>query len=135
MAQRDLSGFNGGVTLPAAVGGQAKGFTVRRQMINKIVTRFGGGRGQVRRGGVIDVGGEINLFLRMGSGARSPNFVNPNPDSDGTLTLQIEIGCTLVGSAIFPDVNVNEQFADPAIEGSQSYFFQGLPAETWATTG
>lgn len=135
MAQRDLSGFNGGVTLPAGIGGQAKGFTVRRQMINKIVTRFGSGRGQLRRGGVVDIGGEINIFQRMGSGSTRTNFVNPDPDSEGSLTLQLEIGCTLVGSAIFPDVNVNEQFADPAVEAALSYFFQGLPAEAWATTG
>ena len=136
MAQRDLSGFNGAVTLPGTIGGQAKGFTCRRQMLNKMVNRFGNGRGVLRRGGLIDIGGELNLFLRMGSGSITPNWVNPNPDGEVTmLTLQFEIGCTLVGKAIFLDLNANEQDSDPAIEGTHSYFFEGLPAETWATTG
>lgn len=135
MAQTDLSGFNGAVTLPGTVGGQAKGFTIRRQMITKIVTRFGFGRGQVRRGGVLDTGGDINIFLRKGSGSVAPNFIDVAPDGESTpLTLQLEVGCTLSGTAIFPDFNMNEQFADPAIEGTHSYFFQGLPAEMWAGT-
>lgn len=136
MSQRDLSGFDGAVTLPGTIGGQAKGFTVRRQMINKIVTRFGDGRGQRRRGGVIDIGGELNLFVRMGSGSATPNFVNPAANGEtASLTLTLEVGCALTGPAIFPDLNINEQFADPAIEGTHSYFFQGLPSEMWATTG
>lgn len=134
MAQTDLSGFNGAVTFPTGIGGQAKGFTIRRQMITKIVTRFGFGRGQVRRGGVLDTGGDINIFLRMGSGSTAPNFIDVPPDGQAGFALQLEIGCTLSGTGIFPDFNMNEQFADPAIEGTHSYFFQGLPAEMWAGT-
>lgn len=131
MAETDLSGFNGDVTLPAAHGGEANGFTVRRAMATKDTSRYGGTRFTKARGGMITISGIINIFLRMGAAGTSPGIVTPGVDG-AALTLTLETGCTLTGTALFPDLDINHQFGDPAIEGSHGYVFNGDVTEAWA---
>lgn len=133
MPATDLSGFNGSVTFPTGVGGPAAGFTVRRQMRTKDTGRYGGGIFERSRGGSIRLSGDIQFFLQAHATATSPGFVNPAADG-AALTLTLDTGCTLVGTALFPDLSVNHSFTDPAIEGTQSYIFSGSVAETWAVS-
>ena len=133
MAAKDLSGFNGAVTLPTTIGGNAKAFTIRRTMSRKDINIYGGDRFNRSRGGIIKIMGDITLALQMGAAATTPNFVAPAADG-AALTLQLEIGCTLVGTALFPDLNVTHTFEDPAIFGTQGYEFNGVVAESWATS-
>src|SRR4051812_7348067 len=104
MAQVDLSGFNGSVTLPTAHGGQAKGFTIRRSASKKNTGRYGSGRFSQGRLGVVTISGDINVFLRMGASNTSPGVVAPAADGS-SLTLTLETGCSLSGTALFPDFN------------------------------
>jgi hypothetical protein len=130
----DLSGFNGSVTLPTIHGGAAAGFSVRRNMNTKETDRYGAGdRFGRERGGIFRLSGDIRVFLRMGAPNTSPGFVTPTPDGS-SLTLTLETGCTLSGTALFPDLNVDHAFGDPAIEGTHAYRFTGVVVETWATS-
>ena len=132
MAESDLSGFNGDVTLPAGHGGEARGFSINRTMVDKEVSRYGGDRFSKFRGGMLTLTGTIAVFLRMGAASTTPNFVAP--DADGAaLTLTFETGCTLVGTAIFSTLDVAHAFADPAIEGTHGFKFTGVVTEAWAT--
>jgi hypothetical protein len=131
MAETDLSGFNGDVTLPSAHGGEAKGFTVNRTMDDKDTSRYGGTRFAKFRGGKITISGDISVFLRMGAAGTEPGFTTPGVDG-ASLTLQLETGCTLVGTALFSTLNVNHEMGDPAIEGTHGYKFNGDVNETWA---
>jgi len=133
MAAHDLSGFNGSVTLPSGIGGSAGGFTVRRQMRTKDVGRYGGGIFERSRGGSIRISGDIQMFLQTGASSTTPNFVAPVADG-AALTLTLDTGCTLTGTAVFPDLSVNHSFTDPAIEATQSYIFTGTVTEAWAST-
>lgn len=137
MAEADISGFDGSVTLPSGHGGQAKGFTMNRTMTDKDVSRYGGDRGARFRGGMITISGDINIFLRKGAAGTSPGIVTgatvPAPDG-AALVLTFSTGCTLTGTALFPTLNINHAFNDPAIEGTHGYKFTGLPSEVWATS-
>lgn len=131
MAARDISGFNGSVTLPAGHGGDAKGFTLRRSMNDKDVSRYGGTRFSKFRGGALTLTGDISIFLRMGAAGTPPGIVTPVVDGSA-LTLTFETGCTLVGTALFGDFNSTHTFADPAVEATHGYKFTGDVTETWA---
>lgn len=133
MAASDLSGFNGAVVLPSGIGGEAAGFSLRRSMATKDVSRYGTDRFNKHRGGSIGVSGDINLFLRKGASATSPGIANPAADG-AALTLTLDTGCSVSGTAIFPDLNIQHRFNDPAIEATQSYLFSGTVTETWAIT-
>lgn len=134
MAQSDLSGFNGSVTLPTAHGGAAAGFTVRRRMNTKPTNRYGAGdRFERGRGGTINISGDIRFFLQMGAANTSPGFVAPAANGS-TLTLTLETGCTLSGTALFPELDTNHDFTDPAIEGTHGYMFTGVVTEAWAVS-
>jgi hypothetical protein len=133
MAQTDLSGFNGAVTMPSGHGGAAKGFTVRRTTTKKSTLRYGNNRFSQSRLGIITIGGDISIFMRMGTAAVAPGIVTNAADGT-TLTLTFEIGCTLSGTAVFPDWNSTHAFEDPAIEATLSYEFTGTVTETWATS-
>jgi hypothetical protein len=133
MPQTDLSGFNGGVTMPTGHGGVAKGFTVRRTASKKSVLRYGGNRFAKSRLGVLTIGGDINIFMRMGTAAVAPGIVSPAVDG-AMLTLTFEIGCTLSGTAVFPDWNSAHTYEDPAIEATLAYEFTDTVTETWATS-
>lgn len=135
MAERDLSGFNGSVTLPTTVhGGAAAGFSVSRRMNTKPTNRYGAGdRFNRSRGGTIGISGNIRFFLRMGAANTSPGFVAPVADGS-SLVLTLETGCTLTGTALFPELDVQHDFTDPAIEGTHGYEFTGSVAEAWATS-
>lgn len=133
MAESDLSGFNGDVTLPSGHGGDARGFTLRRSMNTKEVHRYGGDRFGRFRGGILTLSGDITVFLRKGAAGTSPGIVNPAADG-ASLTLTLETGCTLVGTALFPDLSITHDFTDPAIEGTHSFTFTGSVAETWAVS-
>lgn len=132
MAETDLSGFNGSVTLPTGHYGKASGFTVRRQMNTKSTNRYGGDRFARARGGILTIGGDISVFLRMGVSPSTPGIVSPTADGSA-LTLTLESGCTLSGTALFPDLTINHTFEDPAIQGTFSYQFNGTVTEAWAT--
>lgn len=124
----DVSGYNGSVTLPAAHGGVAAGFTVRRTTAQKNVGRYASGsRFTQTRLGSITIGGEIRVFLQDDD---SPGFAVPAADG-ATLTLTLETGCTLSGTAVFPDLNVDHAFDDPAVEGTHTYQFTGTVTEAW----
>lgn len=133
MAQSDLSGFNGSVTLPSGHGGAAKGFTVKRSATKKNVGRYASGsRFTKSRLGAITVSGQINVFLQMGAANTSPGL---SPAADGaTLTLTLETGCSLSGTAVFPDLDITHVFDDAAIEGTHGYEFSGTVTETWAVS-
>jgi hypothetical protein len=133
MPAKDLSGYNGSVTLPTAHGGAARGFTVRRSASQKDVGRYGSDRFSRTRLGSITISGDISVVLQMSATSTSPGFATPAPDG-ATLTLTLEIGCTLSGTAVFPDLNVGHAFDDPAIEGTHGYKFTGTVTETWAST-
>lgn len=133
MAASDLSGFNGGVTLPSGHGGDARGFTVNRSMNDKDVSRYGGDRFSKFRGGTITVTGDINVFLRKGAAGTPPGITTPSADG-AALTLTLEVGCMLSGTALFSGFNSTHAFADPAIEATHSYKFNGTITETWAVT-
>jgi hypothetical protein len=131
MAASDLSGFNGAVAMPTGHGGEARGFSVRRTMNNKATNRYGADRFGRFRGGILTIGGDINLYMRKGAAATAPGIVSPSADG-ATLLLTLETGCTLSGIAIFPDYNLNHAFEDPAIESTMSYLYNGTVTETWA---
>src|SRR5436309_3200884 len=105
MAAHDLSGYNGSVTLPTAHGGSARGFTVRRATSQKDVGRYGSDRFTRTRLGSITISGDISIVLQMAASNTSPGFATPAPDG-AALTLTLETGCTLSGTAVFPDLNV-----------------------------
>ncbi len=132
MPATDLSGYNGAVTLPTGHGGAAKGFTIRRAMSSKNTNRYGSDRFDRWRGGSIGISGDIRIFLLKGTTETAPGIVSPTPDGS-TITLTLEIGCTLSGIAIFPDFNLDHTFDDPAIEAVHAYRFNGTVTETWAT--
>lgn len=132
MPLADLSGFAGSVTLPAAHGGAAAGFTIRRTMNTKETDRYGAGdRFGRSRGGIIRVSGDIRIFLTKGTATSPPGIVTPAVDG-AALTLTLETGCTLSGTAIFTDFSADHAFGDPAIEGSHSFTFTGVITEAWA---
>lgn len=134
MAEADLSGFNGSVTLPATHGGAAAGFSVSRRMNTKPTNRYGAGdRFERSRGGTIGISGTIRFFLRKGAAGTSPNFIAPAADG-AALVLTLETGCTLTGTALFPELDVQHDFTDPAIEGTHGFQFSGVVAEVWATS-
>lgn len=131
MPATDLSGFSGSVSLPSGHGGEASGFTVRRTMNMKPTNRYGADRFARARGGIIAVSGDITIFLRKGAAGTSPGIVTPAADG-AALTLTLDTGCTLSGQALFPDLNVDHRFEDPAIEGNYTYQFTGVVTEAWA---
>lgn len=133
MAINYVSGFNGGVTLPSSIGGAPMSFTVKRNMTKKDVNIYGADRFNRSRGGIIKIMGDIQTALQLGATATDPNIVNPSP-SGVALTLTLEVGCTLIGTALFPDLDINHSFPDPAIFGTQGYEFTGVVASAWATT-
>lgn len=127
----DLSGFNGSVTLPSGHGGAAAGFTIRRDMNVKRTDRYGAGdRFARRRGGIIDITGDIRIFLAKDAASTNPGFIAPAADG-AALTLTLEVGCTLSGTALFSGLSVDHAFGDPAIEGTHSYEFTGAVTEAW----
>src|SRR5688572_7935028 len=118
----DISGFSGAVTLPAAHGGAAAGFTIRRSYTQKNVGRFASGsKASKTRLGTYTIGGDIRVFLQTNA---TPGFVSAVADGSA-LTLTMATGCTLSGTAVFPELNVNEEFDDPAVEGIHGYQFTG----------
>jgi hypothetical protein len=130
----DLSGFNGSVTLPAAHGGAAAGFTVRRTMTTKRTDRYGAGDRFARsRGGIFEISGDIRFFAQMAVANSSPGFVTAAADG-AALTLTLETLCTLSGTALFPDLSIDHNFVDPAIEGTHGYVFTGTVTEAWDVT-
>lgn len=134
MAQSDISGFSGSVTLPSGHGGAAAGFTIRRNMNTKDVDRYGAGdRFGRTRGGIIRISGDIRFFAIKGVANSSPGFIAPAADG-AALTLTLDTGCTLSGTALFPDLSIDHAFGDPAIEGTHSYIFTSTVTEAWATT-
>lgn len=133
MAQRDLSGFNGGVTLPTGIGGQASAFTLDVEMRTKEVHRYGGTRFGIFRGGIILGTGTINIFYRMGAAAVAPNFVAPAADGvTGTLTA--EVGCTWSGLMLMTRASIGHDFTDPAIGGTRNFSFSNTITEVWDTS-
>lgn len=133
MPARDVSGFNGSVTLPTTHGGAAAGFTVSRRATSKDTGRYGSDRFSRSRLGVLTISGVIRFFLQMAASNTTPNFIAPVADGSA-LTLTLEAGCTLSGTAVFPDLDVDHRFDDPAVEGTHGYRFTGVVAEAWATT-
>lgn len=137
MAETDLSGYAGSVTLPTAHGGAAAGFTVRRTTSQKDVGRYASGsRATQTRLGSITIGGDIRVFLRKGATNTSPGIVGATvPAADGAaLTLTLDTGCTLSGTAVFPGLDINHAFDDPAVEGTHAYQFTGPVTEAWASS-
>jgi hypothetical protein len=121
------------VTLPSGHGGAAAGFTVRRRMNTKPTNRYGAGdRFERARGGTINISGDIRFFAQKSAPNTSPGIVAPAADG-ASLTLTLETGCTLSGTALFPDLSIDHDFTDPAIEGTHSYQFTGVVTEAWAT--
>src|SRR4051812_44348657 len=115
MAATDISGFSGSVTLPSGHGGDAKGFTVRRSTTKKNTGRYASGsRFSQARLGTITVSGDINVFLRKGASGTPAGVVTPAADG-AALTLTLDTGVTLAGTALFPDFNTTHNFDDPAI--------------------
>jgi hypothetical protein len=133
MAQRDLSGFNGGVTLPTGIGGQASAFTFEVEMRTKEVHRYGGTRFGKFRGGILIGTGDISLFYRMGAAAVAANFVAPAADG-ATGTLTAEIGCTWSGIMLMTRSRIGHDFVDPAIGGTRSFSMSDTITEVWDTT-
>lgn len=131
MAESDLSGYLGDVTLPTNHGGEAKGFSIRSTSAKKDVSRYGGSRFTKIRGGSLTVSGQIMFFLRAGAANTSPGLTDPDPDG-ATLTLTAFTGCTYSGTALF-DASFDHDFNDPAIEGVYDYQFNGDVAESWAS--
>jgi hypothetical protein len=133
MAIDYVSGFHGGVTLPSSIGGAPMSFTVKRNMTKKDVNIYGADRFNRSRGGIIKIMGEIQTALQFGATATDPNIVNPAANGVA-LTLQLEVGCTLVGTALFADLDINHSFPDPAIFGGQGYEFTGVVTSLWASS-
>jgi hypothetical protein len=135
MAEQDLSGSDGDVTFPTGIGGEARAFTIDRDMDTKQINRFASGsRMKLFRGGLIGVTGDIITFLRKGAANTSPDIVSPDPDG-ADLTLTISTGCTLVGNAIFPGLSIGVDHADPALEATHRYMYSDADlAETWAVS-
>lgn len=133
MAARDVSGFNGAVTLPSSIGGNAKAFTIRRTTTRKDINIYGNDRFNRARLGIVKIAGTITIVLQVGAASTTPNFIAPAADG-AALTLQLEIMSTLTGTALFPDLDVNHAFEDPAVFGTQGYEFNGVVAESWAAT-
>lgn len=134
MAATDLSGYAGSVTLPSAHGGAAAGFTVRRTTSQKDIGRYAAGsRASRTRLGTYTIGGDIRIFLQKGASNTSPGFVTPAADG-ASLTLTLDTGCTLSGTAVFPDLDVNHSFDDPAVEGTHTYRFTDTVIEAWTSS-
>lgn len=134
MAETDLSGYAGSVTLPTGTGGAPAGFTVRRTASSKDTGRYAtGSRFSQSRLGSITIEGDIRIFLRKGAANTTPNFVSPAADG-GALTLTLDTGCTLSGTAIFPELSVDHTFDDPAVEAVMAYRFTSTITEAWATS-
>lgn len=133
MAQRDISGFNGGVTLPTGIGGQAHSFTLNSDMATKPVHRYGGTRFGQFRGGIITGTGTVGIFYRMGASAVAPNFVAPAADG-ATMTLTAETGCTWSGTALMTRATIAHDFTDPAVQGTRDFSFTGTITEVWDTS-
>lgn len=133
MAASDLSGFNGSVTLPSGHGGDAFGFTVNRTMNDKDVSRYGGTRFAMFRGGTFIISGDIRTFMRKSAANTAPGVVSPAADG-ASLTLTLETGCSFSGTALFSTFSANHTFTDPAIEATHGYKFTGTVTETWAVS-
>lgn len=134
-----VSGFHGAVVADLApangiYAGAVLSFTISRRMATKDINPFGGNRFNISRGGILKLSGTIMLALQFGAASTDPNWVSPDYNGDASLTLTFETGCTLTGSALFPQLDVNEAYADPAIFGSQTYEFTGTVTEAWAVT-
>jgi hypothetical protein len=131
MAETDLSGFNGDVTLPSGHGGEAFAWTLNSTMNKKDVSRYGGNRFAQKRGGIIEITGTISVRMRMGAANTAPGLTAPAADGS-LLTLTAETGCTYSGTALF-DGSINHSFTDPAIDMTYNFEFTGTVTETWAT--
>lgn len=132
MAERDISGFNGDVTLPSSHGGDPYAWTISVSHRDKETSRYGGDRFVKRRGGLIDPSGTISVFLRMDAASTGPGAMDPVPDGSA-LTLTAEVGCTYAGTAII-EFNMSHAFADPAVEGTYNWRGNGAWAEVWDET-
>ncbi len=118
--------------MPSGHGGVAAGFTVRRTTTRKPTHRYGLDRSARSRLGMVTVGGDIRVFLQKAAVGTSPGITTPAADGSA-LVLTLEVGCTLSGTAVFPDLSIDHAFDDPAIEGTHTYEFNGAVTETWAT--
>ena len=127
----DINGQNGSVTLPALHGGQAFAFTLRATQAKKSVNRYGDGRFVVKRGGLIEITGDVSVYLRKGATGTPINAVGLLA-TGSSLTLTFDTGCTIAGTALF-DFNATHRFDDPANEATYPFEFTGTVTEVWAT--
>jgi hypothetical protein len=127
----DINGQNGSVTLPSRHGGQAFAFTVRSTQAKKQVNRYGDGRFVVKRGGLIEITGEVSVFMRRGATGTAVNSTTLSATGD-SLVLTFDTGCTIGGTALF-DFNATHRFDDPANEATYPFEFTGTVTEAWAT--
>lgn len=132
MAESDLSGFNGNVTLPTSHGGKPIAWTMRAVQRKKDISRYGGNRFATQRGGIIDFTGTIQVALRKSAANTAPGATALEADG-AALTLAAETGCSYAGTALM-DFSMNHSNSDPAIEGTYDYVFSGTVTETWSTT-
>ena len=150
MAETDVSGFSGTVSINATGnpisatnvhGGQARAFTFSATQRKKDTSRYGGGRFSAHRGGLIDVGGQITVFLRTGSAANDAVGIAPlgstnasglsNLEPDGAyLSLTASTGCVWAGAAIL-DFSIGHTMGDPAVEATYSFSGNGIWTEQW----
>jgi hypothetical protein len=132
MAELDISGFDGAVALTGH-GGDAYAWTLSAVQRKKDVSRYGNTRYAKSRGGVLDMSGVISVFLRQNAAGTAP--ATDALEVDGAaLVLTAMTGCTFTGTAII-DFTMNHAFADPAIEGTYPYVFNGDVTEAWDETG
>jgi membrane-associated phospholipid phosphatase len=131
MAEEDISGHDGNVSMPSDHGGDAFSWSLSSVMRTKDTSRYGGGRGSTHRGGLIDTDGNIGFFLRKGAANTAPGLGSQAVDGV-SVTLTAASSCTYVGTFLFVNGTINHLFADPAIAGTWSIKANGLPSETWA---
>ncbi len=129
MAELDISGFDGAVTLTGH-GGKAYAWTMAAVQRKKDVGRYGGTRFGKIRGGVLDISGVISVFLRKGAAGVAPGVATLEVDG-AALVLTASTGCTYTGTAVI-DFTMAHSFGDPAIEGTYPYTFNGDVTEAWA---
>lgn len=131
MASTDISGFDGDATLPNIHGGEAFAWSLRSATAVKNTSRYNGGRFAKKRGGMIEVTGHVDIFLRQGSANDAPGAFDTVPDGSA-ITLQAATGCTYGGTAVFTNFTVDHTFGDPAVAAGWDIEFNGTVTETWA---
>lgn len=134
MAEQDVSGFDGDVTMPTVHGGEAFAWSLRSSTAVKNTSRYGGGRFAKKRGGMIEATGHVDVFLRMDAANTSPGAFDTVPDGSA-ITLQAATGCTYGGSAVFTNFTLDHTFADPAVAAGWDFEFNGTVTETWDEGG